>query len=89
MAHTANMATSTESVRILEGGRIVIPARFRKELGIEKGDRVTLELVDGQLRLLTAKEGIRRARELLGSFLGPNAVDDFIADKRREAERES
>lgn len=90
MAHTENMATSTESVRILEGGRIVIPARFRKELGLKQGDSVTLELDDGVLRILTVRERLRRARELLAPFLtGGSVVDEFIAERREEARKEA
>ncbi len=51
MAQSKDMAQRAESVRVLEGGRILIPARIRKELGIKAGDCLSLELEDGVLRL--------------------------------------
>ena len=83
------MADDSESVRILEGGRIVIPARLRKALGLEPGDTVRVEMEGGYLRLETRRAGIQRARELLKPYLGaPSLADELIAERRAEAEAE-
>ena len=57
-----------------EGGRIVIPARFRKEMGLRDGDRVIMELCDGELRLFSALRGIRRAQEIIDERVPPGCV---------------
>jgi AbrB family looped-hinge helix DNA binding protein len=42
---------SVMSTRITQGGRVVIPAEFRRALGLEEGDEVILRLVDSELRI--------------------------------------
>lgn len=50
----------TQAVKIGPGGRIVIPARFRDQLGVKPGDTVWLEVVDEQLRITSIRQAIRR-----------------------------
>ena len=40
-------------LRVNENGRVVIPAAFRKALGIKVGDEVVLRVQDGELRITT------------------------------------
>ena len=47
--------------RVNENGRVVIPACFRKALGINIGDEVVLRIEDDELRITTPK---RRVEEL-------------------------
>ena len=39
--------------RMSQNGRIVIPAAFRKALGVDDGDDLVLRLQDGELRITT------------------------------------
>lgn len=73
-----------------EGGRLVIPAEYRKALGVEAGDEVVLMLEEGSLRVLTPREGIRRAQQLVRSYIptGQRLVDELIADRRKETRNE-
>ena len=41
--------------RINENGRMVIPASFRKALGINPGDELVLRIEDDELRITTLK----------------------------------
>ncbi len=72
------------------GGRLVIPARFRKALGLRPGSQVLLALSDGELRIWTREAARRRAQNLICSLIPPEVslVDELIADRRREAELE-
>ncbi len=81
------MNDCVDSVWMAEGGRIVIPARFRKEMGLRDGDGVIMELSDGELRLFSVLRGIRRAQETIDERVPPGVslVDELIADRRREA----
>ncbi|MEO7223687.1 MAG: AbrB/MazE/SpoVT family DNA-binding domain-containing protein [Devosia sp.] len=78
-------------VEVKEGGRILLPAELRVALGIGEGDALMAEVVDGELRLLPRATAVRRAQEMVRQFIpaGANVVDDFIADRRREAQREA
>jgi AbrB family looped-hinge helix DNA binding protein len=50
-------------VRIAPGGRVVIPAEFRKALGVHIGDSVVIELKEGELRLRSLDELIAERRQ--------------------------
>ncbi len=80
----------TVRAKVAEGGRIVIPAEYRKTLGIEIGDNVVLQLEDGEVRLFTIDEAIRRAQEIVRQYVpeGRSLVDELIAERRAEAARE-
>ncbi len=75
---------------ITEGGRIVIPAAFRKQLDLHTGDRLIIRLGDGELQLMTIHESVRRAQEIIRRTL-PQArslSDELIVQRRAEAARE-
>ena len=89
MSYTLHMATLRAHVRMSEGGRIVIPAAFRKALDVSPGDELILELVDGGVRIRTRTEGIRRAQAIAARYkTDVSAVDELIAERRAEAARE-
>ena len=77
-------------VRVNENGRIVIPAAFRKALGINVGDEVVARVEDDELRITTVKGRIARAQRSVRKYIKPgrSLVDELIADRRREARSE-
>ncbi len=79
------------SLTLGDRGRLVLPAKLRKQLELEQGDRllVTLE-ADGTVKLLSSKKVIENARGMFSHLAEPgrSAVDDFIAQRRAEAARE-
>jgi AbrB family looped-hinge helix DNA binding protein len=78
---------TAERAKIVEGGRIVIPAKFRRAMGIDKGDTVWLELHGDELRVRPARSALRRIQERLRPFApqGRLISDELIADRRIEA----
>ena len=76
--------------RLVSGGRLQVPAEIRRALDLHDGDEVRLEIVDGELRVIPFREVIRRVQEqfLRNAPSGGSQVDDFIAERRAEAERE-
>lgn len=74
--------------RVNENGRVVIPASFRKELGIKVGDEVVLRIEDNELRITTLKNRIERAQKMVRRHVRPGTslVNELIAE-RREAVR--
>lgn len=80
------------SARISKGGRLVIPAEFRRAMEIEDGTNVVLTLENGSLHIRTVQNGIRQAQALFAKYNpkpGISIVDDFIAEKRAEASKEA
>ncbi len=73
-----------------EGGRLVVPARFRKELGLKPGDDVILVLEDGEVRITTVKRAIRRAQQIVRRYVPEDRdlVSELIKERREEAARE-
>jgi AbrB family looped-hinge helix DNA binding protein len=77
-------------LRINQNGRLVIPASFRKALGIKPGDEVILQLEDDELRITTMKHRIERAQRRARQYVKPGVslVDELIAERREAAKRE-
>ena len=79
------------TTKMTEGGRIVIPAEIRKRLGFEIGETFNLEIdEDDSLRVSSRIQSLRRAQQLFRKHVpeGVSVVDEFIAERRREAENE-
>ena len=95
-AKTAARTTAGETklapakLRLGPDGRIVIPAAFREALGLSEGDTLIASIDDGELNLLTRRAAVRRAQAIVRQFVpeGVSLVDELIADRRREVERE-
>jgi len=81
---------NTTKVRIAEGGRVVIPAGFRRSLGLEVGQEATLQLIDDTLVLMNPRQAIRRAQALVRKNVSKDVslVEQLIAERRAEAGRE-
>jgi AbrB family looped-hinge helix DNA binding protein len=76
-------------LRVSENGRVVIPAAFRKALGINGGDEIILRVEDDELRITTLKKRLERAQRLVRKYIKPGVSlsDELIAERRREARR--
>ena len=81
---------SQTRMRVNENGRVVIPASFRKALGIQAGDEVVLWIEDDELRIMTLKRRIERARRLVRKHVkrGTSLADELIAERREAARNE-
>jgi antitoxin PrlF len=77
-------------MRVNENGRVVIPASFRKRLGIRIGDEVVLQIEDDELRIITLERNIERAQRLVRKHVKPgiSLVDELIAERREAAGNE-
>ena len=58
-------ATSTH---IDKHGRIVIPAEYRRELGVECGDKVLMRMKDGRLEVYTLQNAVKRTQEMMKQY---------------------
>ncbi len=82
--------TLAVNARLSKEGRGLIPAEMRQALGLQADEPLRLSVVNGELRIISRREGIRRAQAIVAKYKQPGVrvVDDFIAEKRAEAERE-
>jgi antitoxin PrlF len=74
----------------VSGGRLQIPARVRRELGLKDGDAVIMETVEGELRVRPYRDVLAEIQGRLRRYVpeGVSLSDELIADRRAEAERE-
>ena len=72
-----------------EGGRLVIPAAYRKALGLKPGDKVLLTLEDGEIRIVSMRQTIVRAQSLLRRYIPENRSlsEELIKQRREEVAR--
>jgi AbrB family looped-hinge helix DNA binding protein len=77
-------------MRIGPKGRIVIPVAMREALGIADGDMLDLIVVDGELRIATMRERLRRAQERAKKYIpaGVSLADELSAERREAAKHE-
>jgi len=82
-------ATGPVSATLGADGRIVIPAAYRKAMGVEPGDVLILRCEDGELRAAGRDATIRRIQEEVRRHVPADVslVDELIADRRAEAAR--
>ena len=75
--------------KIGEGGRLVIPAAYRKALGIKPGDEVVLALEEGEIRVLSTRHAIARAQTLVRRYIpeGRRLSEELIQERREETNR--
>lgn len=77
--------------KVTSAGRLSIPTDMRKRYGLAKGGDVVIEDTGDAIMIRTVAQIVARAqdtsRRLLAGMTAV-AVDDFIADRRREARRE-
>ena len=79
------------TVSVAENGRLVLPVALRRRLNIAKGGALVIREEDGRLLLESLDDAIGRAQALVRRF-APDAtgvVDEFLAERRAEAEGES
>ena len=81
---------SKTRMRVNQNGRVVIPASFRRALGISIGDEVILRIVDDELRITTLRRRLERAQRLVRKHVKPNTslVDELIAERHEAARNE-
>jgi AbrB family looped-hinge helix DNA binding protein len=80
----------SRSTKIVDGGKLIIPASFRRKMGIQIGDTVVMEMVDGELRVRSRDAAIAEIQKLVRGLVpdGVSLSDELIADRRAEAAKE-
>jgi AbrB family looped-hinge helix DNA binding protein len=99
MRHTARNMTyisnigvfNMYSIKMSEGGRVVVPAEIRKALGVSEGETLLGEMREGEFVLTTRRARLDRARSVFQKYFPPGApslADELIAERRTEAAQE-
>ena len=80
---------SETRMRVNENGQVVIPASYRKALGINVGDEVVLRIEDDELRIMSLKRRLEQAQRRIRRYVKPgrSLADELIAERREAAKR--
>ena len=76
----------TYHAKVIAGGKIVIPAELRRELGINDGDSVIVARDEsGGLSIKTFEQVVRESQKAFRAIVGPDyTVDQFLAERRAD-----
>lgn len=77
--------------KISPEGRLSVPIQVRKAMGLPEGGDVVIELDGKTMRVRTLAETVADAQALSRKLLRGKknaSVDDFLAERRREAAKE-
>ena len=81
----------TEFIRskVADAGRVVIPAEFRKALGLAEGVEVIISRDDHGLRITPLRDAIRQAQDYFATLAPPEVSlsEELLRDRREEAAR--
>ncbi len=89
--HRYEMPEDSTHVRLRVGpqGRVVIPAHFRRALGLAVGDALVASVQDGRLVFEPKGAAMAALRALFAAAAGEDdVVAELIAERRAEAARE-
>lgn len=79
---------SSHSTLLTRKGQTTIPVKFREQLGLEEGDRLIWTYSDGELKVASAREFVRRTA---GAFkdcvppLPPGGLEQRLAEEKEAA----
>lgn len=85
----------TYQAKVIAGGKIVIPADIRRELGIKDGDSLVFERDDtGAMVLKTYAQVVAEVQQTLRKLRGPDkggasVVEELLQERRENAQREA
>ena len=93
MAQTTERAMSRvlrTTLKVADGGRIVIPAEVRERLGMDIGSELVMTVEGDCATLMNAKAARRRARERVRQYIPANVrlSEELMAERKAEARRE-
>lgn len=78
------------STKISAGGRIVLPAQMRANLGIKEGDELLITVADGEIRITPKALALQNALNIARHYItaSPSLSDELIAERRSDAAHE-
>jgi antitoxin PrlF len=79
---------ATFRAKVTGGGRVVIPAEVRRQLGLRPGVEVVLDVADGELRIRSVQQAIESAQTLVRRYVRQEtSLSAELIRERHEASR--
>ena len=71
--------------KVIAGGKVVIPAQLRRELGIRDGDSIVFSRdPDGSISIRTYDQVVQEGQRKFRTMVGEYSVDQFLAERRAD-----
>lgn len=80
--------SDTSVVSVGPKGRVVIPARIRRELGIREGSEL-VAMVEGEAVVLVPRSAVKARLRSIFADVGTSLRAELLEDRRAAAARES
>ena len=77
-------------VRVIAGGKIVLPAALRRKHGFEVGKTLVVDDSSGGVTIRSLDDAVTAAQAIMAKVAPPDRVlsDELIAQRREEAARD-
>ncbi len=84
------MAHEATTVKMASNGRLSLPTRQRRLVGLENGGVVVIRVEDGEIRIRPVKAVVEQIQGLASGYFSASheSVDAFLSDRREEESRE-
>lgn len=73
-----------------KNGRLVIPAAYRRRMGVSAGDKLILRCEDGSLKIMTPRQAVRFAQSLVRQYVPEerSLAEELIGERKKESGNE-
>lgn len=80
----------TYEAKVIAGGKVVIPAKLRREMELAVGDRLIFEKEGDRIVLKTFAQVVREIQQNVAKYVpeGISLADELIAERRDENARD-
>ncbi|MGG6270605.1 hypothetical protein ACQ4M3_38355 [Leptolyngbya sp. AN03gr2] len=84
--HLVEQMTQLE-MEVAKDGKVEIPLEVLTALGWQAGEKLTVQVQDGEVRIFSQAQAVRRVQAWMRSFVaeGRSLSDELIAERRQEA----
>lgn len=84
------MVSEATMVRVAENGRLSLPSKYRRMVGLEDGGVVVVRVEDGEIRIRPVQAVVEELQEVARRYFAGSGetVERFLTDRREEALRE-
>lgn len=84
---TESMSVGLRPANLGDDGHLVLPPEIRRAMMLDADGRVTLEVTDGELRVISPMAAIRQLQRRATGLVPPGTrvSDELIAERREEA----
>lgn len=81
---------SVHYAKLGKEGRVLIPVVVRRELGLEENEPLAIYVQDGEVRIASRVQAIRRMQQRMARYKKPgkSVVDELLQERRAEASRD-